>query len=78
MVIVVERIVEQRLIKDLDLETQLKEILSRRPCTVDTLAYITDRTSCSILVKLRRLQSWGLCKPITKREYLVWRWEGDG
>ena len=53
-------------------ELLVADILKGRPASAETISVITGLPSNYVLMKLRRLEKWGIVKPITKKEVIIW------
>lgn len=55
-----------------DFEMTTIEILKKRPASAETISAMTGYPINSVLMKLRRLESWGVVKPVTKKKMMIW------
>lgn len=60
-----------------DFELATIEILKRKPASAETISALTGYPTNSVLMKLRRLESWGVVKPITKKKMIIWGLPSD-
>ena len=62
-----------------EFEAKVVGILGKRPASSETISFLTGLNSNEVLMKLRRLEKWGLVKPITKKEMIIWKaCKGEG
>jgi len=55
-----------------DLEVSIIDILKERPASSETISNITGLPTNAILMKLRRMENWGILKPVTRRKMIIW------
>ncbi len=55
-----------------DFETLVFDIMKDRPVSAETISVITGFHTNYVLMKLRRMEKWGLVEPVTKKEVMMW------
>ncbi len=55
-----------------EFEIMVMDIMKDRPVSAETISVITGLRTNYIIMKLRRMQKWGIVKPITKKEVIMW------